>query len=77
MEEVVFYKQLLIQMITGRMMNKIDLLSRLPESIARRFEDGTPNFLGILSVQYGFEALEEVGGLEAINIHTSIVVSYL
>lgn len=72
-----FYKQLLIQMITGRMMNKIDLLSRLPESIARRFEDGTPNFLGILSVQYGFEALEEVGGLEAINIHTSIVVSYL
>lgn len=76
MEVVVFFKLLPIQMITGKM-NEGDWLNRLPESIARRFEDGTPNFLGILSVQYGFEALKEVGGLEAINTHTSIVTSYL
>lgn len=50
---------------------------RLPSSTIRRFEDGTPNFLGILSIQYGFEALQEVGGLEAINQHTMLVSRYL
>lgn len=52
-------------------------MNRLPTSTIRRFEDGTPNFLGILSIQYGFEALREVGGLEAINRHTMIVTEYL
>ena len=51
--------------------------TRLPASTIRRFEDGTPNFLGILSIQYGLEALKEVGGLEAINHHTMIVTEYL
>ena len=50
---------------------------RLPTDTARRFEDGTPNFLGILSLKYGFDALREVGGIEAINRHTSIVAHYL
>ena len=52
-------------------------MNRLPTSTIRRFEDGTPNFLGILSIQYGFEALREVGGLKAINRHTMIVTEYL
>ena len=50
---------------------------RLPESTVRKFEDGTPNFLGILSIQYGFEALEEVGGMTAITKHTNTVTKYL
>ena len=50
---------------------------RLPTDTVRRFEDGTPNFLGILSLKYGFDALREVGGIEAINRHTSIVAQYL
>ena len=52
-------------------------MGRLPESTVRRFEDGTPNFLGISSLQYGLEALEEVGGLPAIFKHTNIVTEYL
>lgn len=50
---------------------------RLPASTARRFEDGTPNFLGISSLKFGFEALEKVGGPSAINKHTMIVTHYL
>lgn len=50
---------------------------RLPVDIARRFEDGTPNFLGISSLKYGFEALREVGGIEVIQEHTNLVTHYL
>ena len=50
---------------------------RVPSSISRRFEDGTPNFLGILSIPYGFDAIREVGGIEAVNKHTTIVTQYL
>jgi len=50
---------------------------RLPVDIARRFEDGTPNFLGIASLKYGFEALREVGGINVIKEHTNLVTQYL
>ena len=50
---------------------------RLPSDLARRFEDGTPNFLGISSLRFGFESLREVGGLSAIERHTEHVRSYL
>lgn len=50
---------------------------RLPSDLARRFEDGTPNFLGISSLRFGFESLREVGGLSAIERHTDHVRSYL
>ena len=49
----------------------------MPNSISRRFEDGTPNFLGILSIIPGFEAIKEVGGIDAVNTHTMIVTHYL
>ena len=52
-------------------------MHRVPSSISRRFEDGTPNFLGILSIPYGFDAIREVGGIEAVNTHTTIVTQYL
>ena len=50
---------------------------RVPTSTTRRFEDGTPNFLGISALKFGFEALAGVGGPAAINKHTMAVTHYL
>mmetsp|Transcript_26209 Transcript_26209/g.60715 ORF Transcript_26209/g.60715 Transcript_26209/m.60715 type:complete len:541 (-) Transcript_26209:152-1774(-) len=45
--------------------------------IAERFEDGTLAFLGIASLKHGFQALERVGGMVAIEQHTSALASEL
>ena len=44
---------------------------------AERFEDGTVAFLGIAALRHGFEALELVGGMGAIERHTSGLQSEL
>lgn len=43
--------------------------------IAEKFEDGTVAFLGIASLRHGFRALELVGGMAAIERHTSALAS--
>jgi len=45
--------------------------------IAERFEDGTVAFLGIASLRHGFEALERVGGMAAIEQHTRCLAAEL
>ena len=39
------------------------------------FQDGTVAFLGIASLRHGFRALELVGGMAAIERHTSALAS--
>lgn len=43
--------------------------------VAEKFEDGTVAFLGIASLRHGFEALELVGGMAAIERHTSALAA--
>ncbi|CAK9054485.1 Molybdenum cofactor sulfurase (MCS) (MOS) (MoCo sulfurase) (Molybdenum cofactor sulfurtransferase) [Durusdinium trenchii] len=45
--------------------------------IAEKFEDGTVAFLGIAALKHGFTALEKVGGMVAIEKHTSSLASEL
>eukprot|EP00438_Fugacium_kawagutii_P018075 Skav224941 [mRNA] locus=scaffold1474:136965:137851:- [translate_table: standard] len=45
--------------------------------IAEKFEDGTVAFLGIASLKHGFTALELVGGMAAVEKHTSCLASEL
>ncbi|CAE7260227.1 MOCOS [Symbiodinium natans] len=45
--------------------------------IAERFEDGTVAFLGIASLRHGFDALARVGGMAAIERHTSCLAAEL
>lgn len=48
-----------------------------PKDPTRKYEDGTPDFLGIASLKYGYKALESVGGMESVYKHTSCVRMYL
>eukprot|EP00930_Biecheleria_cincta_P014758 TRINITY_DN12563_c0_g2_i1.p1 TRINITY_DN12563_c0_g2~~TRINITY_DN12563_c0_g2_i1.p1 ORF type:complete len:560 (-),score=62.74 TRINITY_DN12563_c0_g2_i1:127-1629(-) len=42
-----------------------------------RFEDGTVSFLGIAALKHGFAALDRVGGMKAIEKHTSALTDHL
>ena len=37
------------------------------KGISEKFEDGTISFLTIISLQYGFEMIEKLGGIENIE----------
>jgi len=49
----------------------------LREEVEARFADGTVHYLGIASLWHGYEALERVGGMEAIARHTTTLANYL
>eukprot|EP01122_Echinamoeba_exundans_P014892 TRINITY_DN685_c0_g1_i1.p1 TRINITY_DN685_c0_g1~~TRINITY_DN685_c0_g1_i1.p1 ORF type:complete len:777 (-),score=86.53 TRINITY_DN685_c0_g1_i1:140-2470(-) len=42
----------------------------------RRFEDGTSDFLGIISLKFGFSFLESLGGMRSIQRHTHALWRY-
>ena len=49
----------------------------LRDTISERFEDGTVSFAEIPLLKYGFEALQRVGGVSAIDKHTHSLARYL
>jgi molybdenum cofactor sulfurtransferase len=42
----------------------------------RRFEDGTSDFLGIISLKFGFSFVESLGGMRSIQQHTHTLWRY-
>eukprot|EP00824_Muranothrix_gubernata_P016906 TRINITY_DN3473_c0_g2_i2.p1 TRINITY_DN3473_c0_g2~~TRINITY_DN3473_c0_g2_i2.p1 ORF type:complete len:441 (+),score=69.88 TRINITY_DN3473_c0_g2_i2:51-1325(+) len=44
---------------------------KLVERTCARFEDGTPNFLSIIALEFGFRILESLGGIPAVSLHVN------
>lgn len=63
--------------LAGAGRNEADDLKILKSRICERFEDGTVAFLAIAALRFGFQALERVGGPQAIERHTTTLTTYL
>eukprot|EP00943_MAST-04B_sp_MAST-4B-sp1_P007885 g7885.t1 len=55
--------------------NNFGYRHKLKDNISERFEDGTLNFQGILSVSYGLKHIISLGGMENISRHVKHLTS--